>query len=99
MDVRQDTAGGNGDATEQLVQLLIVADGKLDVAGGDALLVVVAGGVASGLEDLSRGALKGGSEVRRGTSSDAGGAAANAEVAAGGRGPLGTGVRPLPSGR
>ena len=81
MDVRQDTAGGNGDATEQLVQLLVVADGKLDVTGDDALLLVVAGSVASELEDLSREVLEDGSEVHRGTSSDASGVAADAEVA------------------
>ena len=81
VDVRQDTAGGNGDATEQLVQLLVVADGKLDVTGDDALLLVVAGSVASELEDLSREVLEDGSEVHRGTSSDASGVAADAEVA------------------
>ena len=36
MDVGQDTAGCDGDAAEQLVELLVVADGQLDVAGDDA---------------------------------------------------------------
>ena len=53
VDVGEDTAGGDGHAAEELVELLVVADGKLDVTGDNALLLVVAGGVASELEDLS----------------------------------------------
>ena len=32
MDVRQDAAAGDGDGAQELVQLLVVADGELDVA-------------------------------------------------------------------
>ena len=81
MDVREDTAGSDGDASEELVELLIVADGELDVARDDALLLVVAGCVASKLEDLSGEILEDGSKVHRGTSTDASGVAADAEVA------------------
>ena len=49
VDVGEDTALGDGHAAEQLVQLLVVADGQLDVAGDDARLLVVAGGVAGQL--------------------------------------------------
>ena len=81
MDVREDTAGGNGDTAQELVQLLVVADGKLDVTRDDALLLVVAGCVASELEDLCGEVLEDGSKVHRSTSTDAGGVAADAEVA------------------
>ena len=81
VDVREDTAGSDGDTSEELVELLIVADGKLDVARDDALLLVVAGGVTGELEDLSGEVLEDGGEVDWGTSTDAGGVAADAEVA------------------
>ena len=32
MDVRQDAAAGDGDGAQELVELLVVADGELDVA-------------------------------------------------------------------
>ena len=41
MDVGQDTTGGDGDAAQQLAQLLIVAHSQLDVPGDDAGLLVV----------------------------------------------------------
>ena len=52
VDVRENTAGRDGHAAEELVQLLVVADRELDVAGHDAGLLVVARGVAGELEDL-----------------------------------------------
>ena len=52
MDVGQHTSAGDGHAAEQLVELLVVADRELDVAGGDARALVVARGVAGKLEDL-----------------------------------------------
>ena len=36
MDVRQDAAAGDGDGAQELVELLVVADGELDVARDDA---------------------------------------------------------------
>jgi hypothetical protein len=39
VDVGENTAGSDGHASEELVELLIVADGELDVTWGDALLV------------------------------------------------------------
>lgn len=70
VDVGQHTALGDGDVTQQLVQLLIVADGELQVAGDDTGLLVVAGGVASQLENLGSEILEDGSQVDRGTSTD-----------------------------
>jgi len=81
VDVGQDTAGGDGDAAEELVELFVVADGELHVAGGDAGALVVAGGVAGELEDLSAQVLHDGGEVDGGATADAGGVAALAQVA------------------
>jgi len=63
VDVRQDSASGNGDASEELVELLVVAHGELHVAWNDAPFLVVAGSVAGELEDLGRKVLEHGSEV------------------------------------
>jgi len=68
LDVGEDTTLGNGHAREQLVQLLIVADGQLEVAGDDPGLLVVPGGVASQLEDLSGQVLHDGGHVDGGAS-------------------------------
>ena len=80
VDVGQHAARGDGDAAEQLVELLVVADSKLDVARDDALLLVVAGCVASELEDLSGEVLEDSSEVHRSTSADASSVPADTEV-------------------
>ena len=71
LDVGEDSTLGDGHTSEQLVELLVVADGKLDVAGVDAGLLVVAGSVSGELEDLSAEVLENGSEVNGGTSTDA----------------------------
>ena len=67
VDVGEDTSRGNGDSAQELAELLVIADGKLDVAGDDAVLLVVAGSVSSKLKDLSSKVLKDGSEVNGGT--------------------------------
>jgi hypothetical protein len=63
VDVGQNTTLGDGDVTQKLVQLLIVADGELEVTGNDTGLLVVTGGVTSQLEDFSSEVLENGSEV------------------------------------
>ena len=40
VDVREHTAGSNGYRAQELVELLVVADGELDVARDDACLGV-----------------------------------------------------------
>ena len=82
MDVGEDTTGGDGDAAEELVELLVVLDGEGDVAGDDAALLVVAGGVAGELEDLGAEVLEDGGEVDGGTGTHAGGVLALTEVTA-----------------
>lgn len=71
VNVGEDTALRDGDVTEKLVQLLVVPDGELEVAGNDAGLLVVASGVAGQLEDLGRQVLKDRREVDGRTSTNA----------------------------
>ena len=82
MDVREDTTLGDGDGSQQLVQLLVVADGELDVAGHDAALLVVTSGVSGKLKDLGGQVLEDGGKVHGGTSTDTGSVSASLEEAA-----------------
>ena len=67
VDVGEDTALCDGDVAQKLVQLLIVADGELQVTRDDTGLLVVASGVAGQLENFGSEVLKDGSEVDGGT--------------------------------
>ena len=57
----------NGDVPKKLVQLLIVADGELEMTGNDTCLLVVASGVASQFKDLSGQVFEDSCKVDRGT--------------------------------
>ena len=81
MDVREHAAGRDRDRAEELVELLVVAHGELDVARHNARLLVVARGVARELEDLGAEVLEDGAHVDTGTDADARGVLALAEVA------------------
>ena len=70
MDVGEDTTLCDGHSGKKLVQLLIVADGQLEVARVDPLFLVVPGGIASQLKDLSSEVLHHGSQVDWGASAD-----------------------------
>ena len=63
LDVGEHTTLGNGDAGQELVQLLVVPDGELEMPGDDPGLLVVAGSIAGQLEDLSREVLHDSSHV------------------------------------
>lgn len=63
VDVGENTTLGDGDVSEELVQLLVVADSELQVTGDDTGLLVVTSGVTSQLEDFGSQVLKDGSEV------------------------------------
>jgi hypothetical protein len=63
VDVGENTTLGDGDVSEKLVQLLIVADGELEMTGDDTGLLVVTSGVASQLEDFSCQVLEDSGEV------------------------------------
>ena len=70
VDVGQNTTLGDGDVAEKLVQLLIVADGELEVTGDDTGLLVVTGSVTGQLEDFGSEVLEDGSEVDGSTGTD-----------------------------
>jgi len=70
LDVGENSTLGNGDSGKKLVQLLVIADGQLKVAGDDAGLLVVTGSIASQLEDLSSQVLHDCSQVDWGTSTN-----------------------------
>jgi hypothetical protein len=80
VNVGQHTSGGNGDSSEQTVELLVVAHGQLDVAGDDARALVIAGSVSGQLENLGGQVLEHGGQVHGGTGSDAVGVAALTKV-------------------
>ena len=67
VNVGEDTTLGNGDVAEELVQLLIVADGELKVTRDDTGLLVVTSGVSGQLEDLGCQVLEDGGQVDGGT--------------------------------
>lgn len=52
MNVGQHTTLGDSNVAQQLVQLLIIPDGELQVAGDDAGLLVVTSSVASQLKNF-----------------------------------------------
>jgi len=52
VDVGQNTTLGDSDMSKELVQLLVVANGKLEVTRDDTSLLVVSGGISSQLEDF-----------------------------------------------
>jgi hypothetical protein len=79
VNVGENTTLSDGDVSEKLVQLLVVADGELEMAGDDTGLLVVAGSVSGQLEDLSRQVLEDGSEVDGCTGTDTLGVVALAE--------------------
>lgn len=70
VNVGQNTTLGDGDVAEKLVQLLIVADGELEMTGDDTGLLVVAGSVTGQLEDFGSQVLEDGSEIHGGTGTD-----------------------------
>ncbi len=79
VDVGQNTTLCNSDVSQKLVQLLIVADGELEMTGNDTGLLVVTGSVASKFQDFGGEILENGSEVDGSTSTDALGIVALAE--------------------
>ena len=70
LDVRQNTTLSDGDTGQQFVQLLVVADGQLEMTWNDACLLVVASGVAGQLEHFSRQVFHDCGQVDRGSGTD-----------------------------
>jgi hypothetical protein len=67
MDVWQDTTLCDSNVSQQLVQFLIVSDGKLEMTGDDTGLLVIASSVTSQLKNFGRKVFENGSEVNWGT--------------------------------
>ena len=70
MDVRQDSALSDGNSGQELVQLLVVADGELQVARVDPGLLVVTCGVASQLENFGSEVLENSCKIDGGSSTN-----------------------------
>ncbi len=70
LDVGQYSSLSDGHSLEQLVQLLVIPDGQLEMAGVDPLLLVVPGGVSGQLKDLSGEVLHDGGQVDWGAGTD-----------------------------
>ena len=81
VDVGEHTTLGDCDASQQLVQLLVIAHSELDVAGVDTVLLVVTGSIASQLKDLSGKILEDGSEVDGSAGTNTGSIVAFAKMA------------------
>jgi hypothetical protein len=71
MDIREDTASGDGDSRQQLVQLLVIPHGELNMAWNDARLLVVTGSVPCELEHFCGKVFHDGSHVDWGSGADA----------------------------
>ena len=81
VDVGENSTGSDGDSAQKLVELLVVLDGKGDVPGDDAGLLVVAGGVSGELKDLGAKVLKDGGHVDTGSHTDTGSVSSLLKVA------------------
>jgi len=66
--VWHDTTLGDDDVTEELLQLLVVSDGQLQMTRDDTLLLIITSGVASKFENFSSKVLENGSKINRCTS-------------------------------
>ena len=80
MDVRENSSLGHGNLAEELVQLLVVADGELEMSWDDPGSFVVLGGVASQLEELGGEVLENRGHVDGGSGSEPLGVPALTEV-------------------
>ena len=70
LDVWQYTTLGNGHTREQLVLLLVITDGQLQVTGNDPCLFVVMGSIACQLKNFSGQVLHDSGQEHWGTGSD-----------------------------
>jgi hypothetical protein len=70
VNVWQNTTLCDCDVTQELVQLLIIADGELEMTGNDTGFLVVTSGIAGKFEDFSSEVLKDGCEVDWSTGTD-----------------------------
>ena len=67
VNIGNNTTGGDGSLAKEAVELLVVLDGQLDVAGVDAVLLHLLGSVAGEFENLCHKVLHDGGHVNGGT--------------------------------
>ena len=79
--VGEHTTGSDGDVAEEDVELFVVANGQLEVAGDDAAALVVASGVSGELQNLSAQIFEDGGQVDGSAGCEAGGKVLLAHVA------------------
>ena len=72
LDVGEDSTLSNGDTSKELVQLLVIPDGKLKMSWDDSGLLVVTGSIASQLKDLSSKVLHDSSQIDWSSSTNTG---------------------------
>ena len=70
VNVGQYTTLGDRDMSQELVQLLVVSDGQLEMSRDDSGLLVITSGVASKFENLGSEVLKDGCKVDGSTGAD-----------------------------
>lgn len=70
VNVGKNTALSNSDMAQQFVQLFVIADGELQMAGDDTGLLVVTCGIASQLENFRSQIFEDSGQVYRGTYSE-----------------------------
>lgn len=63
LDEGKDTTLRDSDTAEELVELLVVADGELKMTGNDTRLLVVTGSVTGKFKNLGSQVLENGGEV------------------------------------
>ena len=72
LDVGEDSTLSNGDTSKELVQLLVISDGKLKMSWDNSGLLVITGSIASQLKDLSSKVLHDSSQIDWSTSTNTG---------------------------
>jgi hypothetical protein len=73
VNVGKDTSSGNGHSSQELVEFLVILDGKGNVTWYDAALLVITGGIAGKFQNLSAEVFEDRSEVDGCASTHAGG--------------------------
>ena len=72
LDVGEDSTLSNGDTSKELVQLLVISDGKLKMSWDNSGLLVITGSIASQLKDLSSKVLHDSSQIDWSSSTNTG---------------------------
>ena len=80
MNVGKNTTRSDGNTSEQLVQFLVILNGKGDVTGHDTSLLVITGGITGQFQDLGTQVLEDGGKVDGSTGTHTSGVLSLTEV-------------------